>query len=158
MKKIIIKILLLIAISLPSSCGFKLIDESTFNNFKIDQIQSSGDKRINFKIKNNLLINSSQKSKISILIDLETKKIRNIKEKNIKNQITKYETTIISNILVKKLSTNEEVKFSISVTSDYLVGINNAATITNERKITDYLTENLSKKILEKINSEFNDN
>ena len=30
-------------------CGFKIVDKSKENNFTIQEIQTSGDKRINFK-------------------------------------------------------------------------------------------------------------
>ena len=37
-------------------CGFKIVDKSKENDFTIQEIQTSGDKRINFKLKNNLQI------------------------------------------------------------------------------------------------------
>ena len=55
---------------------------------------SSGDKRINYKIKNNLFIYSKQKRQNEIILYLDTKKNKSIKEKNIKNEITKYQINL----------------------------------------------------------------
>ena len=37
-----------------TSCGFKVLDKSENNNFSVQEIRSSGEIRINFKIKNNI--------------------------------------------------------------------------------------------------------
>ena len=46
--------LIIIAISLIllTNCGFKIIDKRELLNFNIEEISASGDKRINFKLKN----------------------------------------------------------------------------------------------------------
>ena len=73
-----------------SNCGFKIVDKSRMNDFTIQNINSDGDKRINFKIKNYLLNTDKKDSKNLLLIKLKTEKIKSIKEKNLKNEITKY--------------------------------------------------------------------
>ena len=52
MKQTIIKLFLLIFLLPTTSCGFKIINKTELNNFTIDEIKSTGDKRINYKIKN----------------------------------------------------------------------------------------------------------
>ena len=64
-----------------SNCGFKISDQSQNNNFKIREIQTTGNKRINFKIKNNLLINSSNTSDNFITIKIDTKKLKELKKR-----------------------------------------------------------------------------
>ena len=79
------------------NCGFKVLDRSALNKFKINEISSSGNKKINFLIRNDLnnLLNSN-KSNDLLKINLVTNKVKNIKEKNKKNQITKYNIIISS--------------------------------------------------------------
>ena len=83
---------------LTTNCGFKVLDKSKNNNFSIQEVRTSGEMRINYKIKNNILINSKEASENQVVINLNTKKIKNIKEKNIKNEITKYEIFLISKV------------------------------------------------------------
>ena len=81
------------------NCGFKVLDRSALNKFKINEISSSGDKKINFLIRNDLnnLLNSNNSNDL-LKINLVTNKIKNIKEKNKRNQITKYNIIINSSI------------------------------------------------------------
>ena len=51
MKRLISTIIFIII----SGCGFKIVNVSELNNFSIINISSSGDKRINYIIKNNIL-------------------------------------------------------------------------------------------------------
>ena len=55
MKQIITKFFLFLFLFTTVNCGYKVINESERNKFSIQEIKTSGDKRINFKIKNNLL-------------------------------------------------------------------------------------------------------
>ena len=38
-----------------SSCGFKVLNKSELSNFNVKELITSGDKRINYKIRNELL-------------------------------------------------------------------------------------------------------
>ncbi len=158
MNRLIKKIFVILALSSAFSCGFKVSDTSQNNDFKIREIQTNGNKRVNFKIKNYLLVNSSNKSTNSVSIKLDTEKVKNIKEKNIKNEITKYQIKFNTKVELLELQNFETLKFNISVTNEYLVGQNYSITLTNESKITDYLVDDLSDKILKRINEEINDN
>ena len=102
MKRIITKSFLFLFLFTTVNCGFKVINESDNNQFLIQEINTSGDRRINFKIKNNLLNYSKEDNPNILIINLSSKKNKNIKEKNIKNEITKYE-----------ISLNVDVKFSL---------------------------------------------
>jgi hypothetical protein len=141
---------------LITSCGFKVLDKAT-NNFIINDIKTTGDKKINFKIKNKLLINNNKDSKNVLSLDIITKKIKTIKEKNIKNEITKYKVTL--NVIMKFNVINDDIsgEINISSESDYLVGDNISITISNEKKVVDNLLEDISKKILDEINFKLND-
>ena len=157
MKKIILRAFLITSLFLTFGCGFKVLDKSEVNNFFIKEIKSTGDKSINFNLKNKLINNSKKDSQNVLLIDLTTKKRKEIKEKNIKNQITKYLTTISTNVKFYIMEKNTTITFDISVTGDYLVGSNNVTTINNEKVLIGNLVDDLSEKILSKISLRMND-
>ncbi len=142
---------------LTTNCGFKVLDKSKNNNFSIQEVRTSGEMRINYKIKNNILINSKEASENQVVINLNTKKIKNIKEKNIKNEITKYEIFLISKVEFFLIKDDIRANFSKSVTGDFTAGNNYSATINNEKKIVDDLVESLSEKILDEIVLKLND-
>ena len=52
---------ILAAIFIFTGCGFKVIKKSELINFSIAEIDTSGDKRINYKLKNKLLLYSKNK-------------------------------------------------------------------------------------------------
>ena len=128
-----------------------LVLNSGTNNFIINDIKTTGDRKINFKIKNKLLISNNKDSKNILSIDIITKKTKTVKEKNIKNEITKYKIAL--NVIVKFNVIGGDIKGEINLSSegDYLVGDNNSITISNEKKVVDNLLENISKK-LDEIN------
>ncbi len=154
MKKISLFLIILIFVS---HCGFKVIDMSEQNNFSIVNIETTGESKINYIIKNNLL-KSTKKEINKINIKLETKKIRNIKEKNIKNEITKYEILIIVNVVVIENKNNKQHNIVVRATGDYNVAEQNSTTRNNEKQLIKLLANSLSDKILNKINSTLNDN
>ena len=157
MKQIITKFFLFLFLFATVNCGYKVINESERNKFSIQEIKTSGDKRINFKIKNNLLNFSKKKSQNILLIDLNTKKIKNIKEKNIKNEITKYEISLNVDVEFNLINSDENYTLNISNTGSYLVVDSYSTTLNNEKKLIDDLIENISEKILKKISLKLND-
>ena len=152
MKKTIITSLLVICLLVLSNCGFKVVDKSSENDFFIKQVNIVGDKKIGFILKNNLLLNSQKNNQKKLLINLESEKNRLIKEKNIKNEITKYQITIDVDVNIIQLSNNEEIKFTVSASGDYSVPGSYSSTLSNEKKLIENLTVKLSEEILEEIN------
>ena len=156
MRNIIIKYSLVFLFIVLSSCGFKVLDNLE-SNFSIREINTSGDKRINFKIKNDLIIDYSNNSTNNLILTLDTKKTKRIKEKNIKNEISKYEVTIVCSIELAFLEKNTKHKFTISSNGDYLAADKYSTTIQNEKRLIEDLTNDLSDKIKNKINLISND-
>ena len=70
MKKKIIKTFLVAALIFLNNCGFKVVDLSTSNNFTIKNIISTGDKKINYKLKNKLKFNSKNQASKILLVGL----------------------------------------------------------------------------------------
>ena len=154
MKKILLYCFLM---SFITSCGFKVADKSQFNNFKIQNVSAVGDKRVNFKIRNFLLNNDKETSENIIFVKLNTKRTKSVKEKNLKNEITKYQIVLNTKLDVEMKINNLIFDISSSVSGNYLVGENYSTSINNEQKLTDDLIESLSKQILNKINTKLND-
>ena len=157
MKKIITKIFLLIFLVMPISCGFKVLNEFEENNFTINDIQTTGDKRINFKIKNNLLTYSKKDGQNVLLLNLDSNKIKSIKEKNIKNEITKYYISLNTEVKINILNINANHTLSISTEGEYLVADSYSSTLNNEKKLIDDLVDNISSEIIRKIILKLND-
>ena len=157
MKQKITKTLLIIFFFLTVSCGFKVMNESEENNFSIREIKTSGNKRINFKIKNNLLNYSTKNNENILLINLDTKKNKSVKEKNIKNEITKYEISLDVNVRFNLINSDTSHKINLSDKGIYLVVDSYSTTLNNEKKVIDDLAENISEKILKKISLKLND-
>ncbi len=157
MKQLITKFFLLLFFLLTVNCGFKVINESERSQFSIQEIKTTGDKRINFKIKNNLLNLSKKDNENVISLSVDTKKTKNIKEKNIKNEVTKYEISLNVSINFKVINNGIDYKINLSNKGNYLVNDSYSTTLNNEKKLIDDLIENMSEKIQKKISLKLND-
>ena len=155
MRKIQPKILILLI--LLTSCGFKVIDKSKQSDFFIKEINTVGDRRVNFILKNELIRNSKKDSLNQINLEITSKKIKEIKEKNIKNQVTKYGINLNVELNVKVTSKDKLFKISSSSNGNYSVADNYSSTLSNEKKLIENLVENISKDIIKKISSNIND-
>lgn len=151
------KLIFIILFFFLLSCGFTIIDKSKIYNFKIIELTSSGEKRINYLLKNQILSYSSSSDKKLIKLDLELKKNKTIKEKNIKNEILKYDFEI--SIFVKYFIVNNSMQnsFEIKVSGDYPVAKSNSQTKKNEANLIDTLVQKASSQIALKLAREVND-
>ena len=150
--------LITIAISLIllTSCGFKIIDKRELLNFNIKEISTNGDKRINFELKNKLSdYNDTNSSKV-IKIELDTKKTKSIKEKNISNEITKYQIKVIVNVKLIKTDNTNNLEFTIEREGDYVVADKFSQTLNNEKKLIRNITEKISESIIGEIINKLN--
>ena len=128
-------------------CGFKVLDKSSVLNLKITEIKTEGDKKINFLVKNKLKKVFKEEALGDAYLEIKTNKDKSIKEKNSKNQITKYEITISSSVTLNFLKTNERKTFSTQLNGSYDVSDNHSSTITNQNN----LEKNLAKKTADLI-------
>jgi len=145
-------LIIILSLGLLSSCGYKVLDKSNLANFNIIEFNSTGDNKINFFIKNKLknkITNSKEENEI--IIDLQTVKTKNIKEKNINNQITKYKIIVVSTIKVNFINKNISEIIQISSSGNYDVVSNQAKTINNQDNLEKFLAEKVSEKILNKL-------
>ena len=150
--------LITIAISLIllTGCGFKIIDKRELLNFNIKEISTNGDKRINFELKNKLSdYNDTNSSKV-IKIELDTKKTKSIKEKNISNEITKYQIKVVVNVKLIKIDNTNDLEFTIEREGDYVVADKFSQTLNNEKKLIRNITEKISESIIGEIINKLN--
>ena len=145
-----------ISLILLTGCGFKVIDKRELLNFNIKEISTNGDKRINFELKNKLSdYNDTNSSKV-IKIELDTKKTKSIKEKNISNEITKYQIKVVVNVKLIKTDNTNDLEFTIEREGDYVVADKFSQTLNNEKKLIRNITEKISESIIGEIINKLN--
>lgn len=155
MKKLLSLFIILIVFN---SCGYKVVTQNQRNNFKILQIKTSGDNKVNFYIKNKLSFNSNDRQTSPIILEIISTKKKAIKEKNIKNEITKYQVTISVKVKLNLIEKGVINEFSVSDSNDYDVGDIHSQTLRNEKKTTRLLTENITDDLINKVVLVINDN
>ena len=135
-----------------TGCGFKVLDQTKIRNYNILEIKDSGDKRVNFFIKNELnnLLNDAN-SNNDLIVTIKTEKVKSIKEKNKKNQITKYNINI--NAIIEIYFVNKNVTKTIKLNKEnfYNVYTNHSITRNNQKNIENSLNDSLSQDISNKV-------
>ena len=147
---------LITLIVLLTNCGFKIVNNSELRNFNIVEIETSGESRVNFSLKNNL-INKKINNNRKIKLDLETDKIKEIKENNIKNEITKYSITITTKVNFELISENKLGEFTVSKKGNYNVQEQYSQTLNNEKNLIDSLTDEIVEEIFNNLAQTVND-
>ena len=151
------KILAVIFFIIVTGCGFKTVNLSETNNFNISEITSTGDKKINYTIKNKLISNTNNDSIERLKLTIDSVKTKTIKERNIKNEITKYKVSV--KVLVNVNNINKDISNKISITEDgeYNVDSQNATNRNKEKNLITSLSQKIANKILNEINIYLND-
>ena len=139
-----------------SSCGFRVIDNEKLNNFKIANLEITGDNKIAYHIKNNLLNKgNNDKQKINLKINIQREK--KVKEKNINNEVTKYEIIIKLDVTYIINLNGKKGQFKINQSGNYQVESQYSQTLNNEKKLQDTLNTKLSNELRENLSSLIND-
>ena len=138
----------ILIVFLITGCGFKVLDQSQLKNYKILEIRESGDKKSNFFIKNKLynLLNSNNSTN-ELIIDIKTYKEKAIKEKNKKNQITKYNIKINSTIELNFINMNLRKTINLNEENFYNVNVNHNVTQYNEKNSEKNIIDELSQEM-----------
>ena len=154
MKKII---LIIFVLTLLNNCGFKIVEKKTLNRYFISEINTYGEGRINYKIKNLLNTKSTSGSKKKLKLALNTNKEKKIKEKNINNEITKYQVNITTKVNYEDIFQKMSGDFIINVSGDYKVVEKHISTINNEKKLQKNLANEIADRILKELSDKLND-
>ena len=147
-----IKLFFFFIFILTLSCGFKPVDKSILLNYNIKSLEIKNSNKVNYLIKNkieNIFSNKKAKSRLNIKILSSLNK--NIKEKNIKNQITKYEIILSGSVELNYLDINEKRSFSVSQKGNYNVASSHADTIKNQNNLETLLAEKVAEEIINKM-------
>ena len=155
MNKIILNILIFFI--LTSGCGYKVVKYSELAKFDISKIEVVGNNEINFKIKRKLNSLSKEGSENRIEIFLKTSKNKSIKEKDSKNEVSKYQIDITANVKVNSVNKENMLNFTINKSNDFIVGSKQSKTYTIEKKVTDLLIDETLDEIIDKLLLELND-
>ena len=135
---------------LIQNCGFTVLEQTNLKYFYIKEINATGNNRINYDLKNNLIIKSGNKKNKPLVVSINSSKKKNIKEKNNKNVITKYLIQI--DLVVKVESNNKLVKtINLSEQRDFNVSTQYSQTINNEKQVTKDITDKMVEKIIKEI-------
>lgn len=144
--KIFLKLLILInVLFFLSSCGFKSLVKENPINLNIENfITQKGDKKLGKIIKGDVMLYSSKEAKKNIDIILEIDKQKQIREKNLKNRVTKYNLTLNVAVFIKG---DFEDKFTFNKTSSTTVTASSLNNFLNEERVY----ANLSRRIADEI-------
>ena len=140
-----------ISLILLTNCGFEIIDKRELLNFNIKEISISGDKRINFELKNKLSSYNDTNSNKIIKIELDTKNTKSIKEKNVNNEITKYQIKVVVNVKLIRTDNLNNLEFSVEREGNYVVADKFSQTLNNEKRLIDNLIDKISEDIIDEI-------
>tara|TARA_Y100000992_G_scaffold297875_1_gene262118 strand:+ start:1273 stop:1746 length:474 start_codon:yes stop_codon:yes gene_type:complete len=148
LKKSIIYIILFF---FTTSCGFKVVNFNELLNFEINQINGTGNKYINYKIKNKLLKFTNNSKEKLVNIEFNTKKEKTIKERNIKNEITKYNLSILVDVKLNLVGQKESINFKIQESGDFTASKQYSQTLDSEKKLIETLVDKVYNMILENL-------
>lgn len=148
--------ILFLSLLLLSNCGFRVIDNEKINNYKVVNLEITGDNKIAYHIKNNLLDKgNNDKQKINLKINIQREK--KVKEKNINNEVTKYEIIIKLDVIYTINLNDKKGQFKINESGNYQVESQYSQTLNNEKKLQDTLNTKLSNELRENLSSLIND-
>ena len=150
------KFILFFCLVLLNNCGFKVV-KNNFQNFNIVEIKTSGESKINYLLKSNLIRSNKKNNNKDIYLDIKTNKQRNIKEKNIKNEITKYQMVITSVVSYTSIDGNTKGNFTVETQGDYGVDKQYSRTINNEKNLVTILADEIAEEIISNIRIIIND-
>ena len=128
-------ILFLLLATITTNCGFQIQNKANLINFNITEITTSGEGRINFKLKNKLMLNKSFNENQNIKLNL----------------VTKYNINITVQVTYNILGTTDKNEFKISKSGDFNVDSQYSQTLNNEKKLIEILTNDLSDKIFDRL-------
>jgi hypothetical protein len=154
MKKIILIIFLIITLN---NCGFKIAKNKELRGYLISEINTYGEGRINYQIKNLLSIKSKTNSEKKLKITINTNEEKKVKEKNINNEITKYQMNITTKVNFEDISQKVLGDFTINASGEYRVLENHIQTINNKKKLQKNLAGEIANRIIKELSNKLND-
>ena len=141
-----IKIISILACSmLLLSRGLKQIQGK--KKIQIQNINISGENIIAYVLKNNISLMSDNNSKNKYDVEINIKKEKKNKIKDLAGKVIRYELFIEADFKLTDLNDNKIIQKKFIKTSDYTVGSSHSGTIDNERNATKNIIRQLSEDI-----------
>ena len=135
-------------ILLLNSCGYKKLNSENFNNFKINNLEITGENKLIYKIKNNIEIYSDQNSKFIYDIKINLISTKKSKIKDTAGKTTRYSTELQADILITNMETKINYKKTFSSINDYDVGSTHSDTLNNEKNANENNISYISNEIV----------
>ncbi len=157
MKKLTTNIIVFLSVLLLNNCGFQVMKKEGLKDINFVEINTKGENRINYEIKNNILLFSNKNANNLVKISLDTKKTKSIKEKNDKNEIVKYQLDVSATVNYNIPGKLETKSFVVKKSGDYKVGIRHVQTLSNEKKLMEIIKKGISEEIIEKLDRRLSD-
>ena len=153
-----LKKLIFITIFIPLfSCGYIAVNQDYLENYQMTEVNVTGDSRVAFLLKNKFNSKKQNSSK-SISISIETQKNKTIKEKNVKNEIAKYEITITAKVEYYLIDKNKKGQFLVSKKENYEVSEkHHRVSLDREKKIIKKLVNEIADDIRNNLQLGIND-
>ena len=149
--------LIILIFIFTAQCGYQVVNQKDLKQFYIKSIELEGEKRLNHKISKNILFYSKESNNNVFNVKIKTNKTKSIIEKNIKNEIVKYQIDISSNVEFYNFETGVLFTNTFSERGNFTVGNKNIDTRNSEKKLIEDLTGKISKKIIKKLRLDKND-
>mgnify|MGYP001258559302 FL=1 len=150
------KLKILIIAFFLTGCGFKVVDQKFFEEYRFSELNITGDNRVVYLFKNKLKIDNENSYK-NIKIKLDTKKIKTVKEKNIQNEITKYEIIISVKTVYIVENSGEMGEFFLSKKGDYNINSKHSETLNNEKILIKNLINDIADQIIRNLKIRLDD-
>ena len=157
MKKTFLSIVLITSLFSLNHCGFKVVKYSEDKNYNVINFEDIGNNNINYTIQRNLVQAHNNQNLFDLNISIETILNKNIKEKDISNEITKYELIVVSKVKILVVNMNKEYEFTISDKGELKASSKINKLKYDENVILFRLANNISNQIDRKITSLLND-
>tara|TARA_Y100001958_G_C20843708_1_gene289179 strand:- start:68 stop:550 length:483 start_codon:yes stop_codon:yes gene_type:complete len=147
----------IILILLLMGCGYKIVNKNFLNDYKISEIIVTGDRKISYLLENNLRFTNTNESSKNINIQVEVIKDKIVKEKNIQNQITKYQISVRAIVKFEIPEIKKIDNFTIIENGEFSVAARQRETLDNENKLIKNISSNLESEIIQNLRLKLND-
>tara|TARA_B100000963_G_C22581413_1_gene651030 strand:+ start:424 stop:900 length:477 start_codon:yes stop_codon:yes gene_type:complete len=153
-----LKLVTIIALFISTSCGFKVSNNALYGEYYIKNIENIQSNKVDFLIKQNLRNKLSNENALKkITLEINNLKTKEINEKNIQNQVTKYELEISSELTLTFLGNMKTYNINVKSKGIYNVSTSHIGTKKNQENLEKYLANKNVEKILKEINNLKND-
>lgn len=143
-----LKLLLIFFLLLINSCGYKKLNSEKLDDFKINKLEINGERKLVYKLKNNIEIYSAQNSKFTYDIKINLSSTKNSKIKNTAGKTTRFSTKFIADALITNADTQNVFRKTFSSINDYDIGATHSDTINNEKNAVENNINYISNEII----------